>query len=104
LERNVNPDLSGNQKESATKAPRHKGYNCDFFFEPLYLCGNGKSFATKLQNYNYDGLVKSQKMSFSVIPAKAGIQFFQGVLDSRLRGSDGFWDFLRNRQLWYRYD
>jgi len=46
----------------------------------------------------YDDLVKSQKTSFSVIPAKAGIQLFQIVLDSRLRGSDGFWDFLRNRQ------
>jgi len=25
-----------------------------------------------------------------VIPAKAGIQYFNGFLDSRLRGSDGF--------------
>jgi hypothetical protein len=28
-----------------------------------------------------DGLVKSQKVGFSVIPAKAGIQLFEVVLD-----------------------
>jgi hypothetical protein len=30
---------------------------------------------------NFDELVKSQKPGFSVIPAKAGIQLFQPVLD-----------------------
>jgi hypothetical protein len=34
-------------------------------------------------------------MLFSVIPAKAGIQSLQGLLDSRLRGSDDVADFLR---------
>jgi len=29
-----------------------------------------------------DGFVKSQKIPFSVIPAKAGIQLFQYVLDA----------------------
>jgi hypothetical protein len=29
----------------------------------------------------------------SVIPAKAGIQYFQSVIDSRLRGSDLIFDF-----------
>jgi len=33
-----------------------------------------------------DELVKSRKMPFSVIPAKAGIQSLQAFLDSRLRG------------------
>jgi hypothetical protein len=47
---------------------------------------------------NLDELVKSPKSLFSVIPAQAGIQSFQGLLDSRLRGSDGSWDFLRLRQ------
>jgi hypothetical protein len=42
-----------------------------------------------------DELVRSQKSHFSVIPAKAGIQSFQGLLDSRLRGSDDLGDFLR---------
>jgi len=47
---------------------------------------------------NLDEFVKSPKVPFSVIPAKAGIQSFQALLDSRLRGSDGFGDFLRDRQ------
>jgi hypothetical protein len=45
-----------------------------------------------------DGFVKSPRQPFSVIPAKAGIQSFQGFLDSRLRGSDDLADFLRDRQ------
>ncbi len=36
-----------------------------------------------------DGLVKSGSVPFNVIPAEAGIQSLQMVLDSRLRGSDG---------------
>jgi hypothetical protein len=53
---------------------------------------------------NIDGIVKSQKVPFSVIPAKAGIQENQGVLDpgsptstfgDRLRRGDGSGDFLR---------
>jgi len=50
------------------------------------------------QIFNLDGLVKSQKTSFSVIPAKAGIQFIQLVtefLDSGFHRSD---DFLRNHK------
>jgi hypothetical protein len=38
--------------------------------------------------FNLDALAKRLKTSFSVIPAEAGIQFLQGLLDSRLRGSD----------------
>ena len=34
---------------------------------------------------NDDGLVKSLNLSFSVIPAKAGIQYFQILLDACLR-------------------
>jgi hypothetical protein len=37
---------------------------------------------------NFDDLVKSPKVPFFVIPAEAGIQSFQAILDSRLRGSD----------------
>jgi hypothetical protein len=46
-----------------------------------------------------DELVKSRKTPFFVIPAKAGIHFFQLVtefLDSGFHRSD---DFLRNHQL-----
>ncbi|OEU52070.1 MAG: hypothetical protein BA861_05535 [Desulfobacterales bacterium S3730MH5] len=47
----------------------------------------------------FDELVKSRKTPFFVIPAKAGIQFFQLVvefLDSGFHRSD---DFLRNHQV-----
>jgi len=47
---------------------------------------------------NFDDPVKSLKMPFSVIPAKAGIQYFQrliNTLDSGFHRSD---DFLRNHQ------
>jgi hypothetical protein len=45
-----------------------------------------------------DGFVKSRKTPFSVIPAEAGIQEIQELLDSRLRGSDNCGDFLREHQ------
>jgi hypothetical protein len=47
----------------------------------------------------FDAFVKSQKMLFSVIPAKAGIQEQQGLLDPGVRRGDGFDDFLRIRQI-----
>ena len=50
-----------------------------------------------------DKLVKSQKWSFFVIPANAGIQENQSLLYSRVRGSDRFGDFLRAYQD-YDYD
>ena len=43
-----------------------------------------------------DGLVKSLFCPIFVIPAKAGIQLIQAVLDSCFRRSDGFSDFLRS--------
>ena len=42
-----------------------------------------------------DGFVKSLKSSFDVVPAKAGTQCFQIVLDACLRRHDGVSDFLR---------
>ncbi len=54
------------------------------------MTGNGVKF---------DGLVKSQKILFPVIPAKAGILCFQAVadhLDSGFHRSD---DFLRIHQV-----
>jgi hypothetical protein len=53
-------------------------------------------FAAHFQVSNFDGFVKSRFYPVFVIPAKAGIQLNQAVLDSRLRGSDGFFDFLRD--------
>jgi len=49
---------------------------------------------------NFDGLVRSAKASFSVIPAKAGIQEKQAILDPGFRRGDGFDDFLQDHQLW----
>jgi hypothetical protein len=45
-----------------------------------------------------DELIKSQEMSLPVIPAKAGIQGKQELLDPGFRRGDGFYDFLRDRQ------
>jgi hypothetical protein len=61
----------------------------------LLTVGNSEK---KLIKFNLDELAKSQETFFSVIPAKAGIQRIQAVLDSRLRGRDGFSDFLRSHQ------
>jgi hypothetical protein len=44
---------------------------------------------------NVDELVKSQQMLFPVIPAKAGIQEKQTLLDPGFRRGD---DFLRDHQ------
>jgi len=56
-------------------------------------------FASDISTFSiFDEFVKSQKPGFSVIPAKAGIQFFPMVindLDSGFHRSD---DFLRIHQ------
>jgi len=44
-----------------------------------------------------DGLVKSHRMTSTVIPAKAGIQEKQELLDPGFRRGDGFVGFLRSR-------
>ena len=44
---------------------------------------------------NIDGLVKSQKTPFFVIPAEAGIQEYQGLLDPGFRRGDDFGDLLQ---------
>jgi len=56
------------------------------------------SVAEKMERINKDDLVKSRFYPVFVIPAKAGIQLNQAFLGSRLRGSDGFSDFLRDHQ------
>jgi hypothetical protein len=45
-----------------------------------------------------DAFVKSQDLGFPVIPAKAGIQCFQEVLDPGFRRGDAMEDFLRDHQ------
>jgi len=56
-------------------------------------------FAHHLLTFNFDGLVKSQKTPFSVIPAEAGIQGYKELLDPGVRRGDGLEDFLRTHQL-----
>jgi hypothetical protein len=51
-----------------------------------------------LYSHKNDELVRSQEKHFSVIPAKAGIQVFQGLLDPGFRRGDGLEDFLRVHQ------
>jgi hypothetical protein len=46
----------------------------------------------------FDAFVKSRISVFSVIPAEAGIQEYQGLLDPGFRRGDGLGDFLRVRQ------
>jgi hypothetical protein len=45
-----------------------------------------------------DGLIKSLYSYFGVMPAKAGVQCFQLLLDTRLRGHDSVLDFLQIHQ------
>ena len=52
--------------------------------------------ATEMIGSIHDGFVKSPFYPIFVIPAKAGIQLIQAVLDSCFRRSDGFSDFLRD--------
>jgi hypothetical protein len=47
---------------------------------------------------NSDGPAKSQNLAFSVIPAKAGIQEIQLLLDPGFRRGDDLRDFLRFHQ------
>jgi hypothetical protein len=42
-----------------------------------------------------NSLLKKSFAPYVVIPAEAGIQSFQSILDSRLRGSDGKLEFFR---------
>jgi len=47
-----------------------------------------------------DELVKTRNSIEFVIPAKAGIQLFQDVLDPGFRRGDAPRDFLRDHQKW----
>jgi hypothetical protein len=51
-----------------------------------------------LQIANIDEPVKSRQIPFFVIPAEAGIQLFQNVVDSGFRRGDDPIDFLRNHR------
>jgi hypothetical protein len=55
----------------------------------------GKNRLSFLNSSILDGLVKSPKLPIFVIPAKAGIQEYQLLLEPGLRRGDGLGDFLR---------
>jgi hypothetical protein len=65
-----------------------------FFFRQLFLLVICLCFAV-IKN---DDLIKSRNSIKFVIPAKAGIQLFQDVLDPGFRRGDASRDFLRNHQ------
>jgi hypothetical protein len=52
----------------------------------------------EIQRVKNDELVKSRISIKFVIPAKAGIQSFKGVLDPGLRRGDASWDLFRDHQ------
>jgi hypothetical protein len=54
--------------------------------------------APTIETINLDELVKSRNFIEFVIPAKAGIQLFQDVLDPGFRRGDAPRDFLRDHQ------
>jgi hypothetical protein len=58
------------------------------------------AFLTFCETINFDELVKSRNSIKFVIPAKAGIQLFQDVLDPGFRRGDPPRDFLRDHQFW----
>jgi hypothetical protein len=53
-----------------------------------------------LVHSNFGQLVKSRNSIEFVIPAKAGIQLFQDILDPGFRRGDDPRDFLRDHQFW----
>jgi len=54
--------------------------------------------ATFYESVKKDAFVKSPKALLFVIPAKAGIQEIQGILDPGFRRGDDGGHFLRDRQ------
>jgi len=60
--------------------------------------GEGRKIYSLTFLPNIDEFVKSPKVGFSVIPAKAGIQFFPPVISSLDSGFHRSEDFLRDHQ------
>ena len=66
---------------------------------PSKIIGGIKYYAI-IKEIKFDGLVKSLKSLQSVIPAKAGIQLFQYLLDAGSSPAWRLWDFLRIHQVY----
>jgi hypothetical protein len=73
-----------------------RGY---LFFISLYYCSAKSLIFVKHPENKIDGFVKRRNSIEGVIPAKAGIQLFQYVLDPGFRRGDDPRDFLRDGQV-----
>jgi len=70
--------------------------------ENIYLAEPAENTEKNLKFLNhlqFDGFVKSRNSIEFVIPAKAGIQLFQDVLDPGFRRGDDPRDFLRDHPI-----
>ena len=65
----------------------------------LYCCSAKSLILVKHAENKLDGFVKRRNSIEGVIPAKAGIQLFQDVLDPGFRRGDDPRDFLRDGQV-----
>jgi hypothetical protein len=62
------------------------------------------AFSKETMKTNLDDFVKRRHSIESVMPAEAGIQLFQEVLDPGFRRGDASWDFLRDHQFSFLKD
>jgi hypothetical protein len=77
-----------------------KTYNCWKTLDSGFHRNDGKTyFLISYEFIKFDDLVKSRNSIKFVIPAKAGIQLFQDVLDSGFRRGDALRHFLRDHQI-----
>ena len=84
--RSLEPGFGGSNPPTPAKTFAMQSAKCELFFK-IQLAFWSFQFTI------FDGLVKSLKRLFSVIPAQAGIQSFYVLrisLDSRFHGNDNF--------------
>ena len=67
--------------------------------KPLYYCSAKSLIIVKHPENKLDGFIKRRNSIEGIIPAKAGIQLFQDVLDPGFRRGDGPRGFLRDGQV-----
>jgi hypothetical protein len=67
--------------------------------KPLYYCSAKSLIIVKHPENKLDGFIKRRNSIEGIIPAKAGIQLFQDVLDPGFRRGDNPRDFLRDGQV-----
>jgi len=80
-----------------TYQERWPDFGCGF--AALYYCSAKSLIFVKHAENKLDGFVKRRNSLEGVIPAKAGTQLFQDVLDPGFRRGDGPRGFLRDGQV-----